>query len=104
MVALTDIDKIKVYCQRQPSREARDKLWGRIKAVAKHEFGAENVTSKGHPEYEVKVTWELDLLDALFGKLDRYGSGEDIVLGADVLQHLGWSCEDADRRVRCFHY
>ncbi len=100
----TDVDNIKVYCQRKPSREARDKLWGRMKAVAKHEFGAENVTAKGHPEYEVRVSWEIDLVDVLFGKIDRYGSGEDIAFGADALGHLGWSQEEADRRVRSFHY
>ena len=97
---IDDIDgEIKVYCERKPSREARDKLFGRLKAVARHEFG--HFTTKGHPNCEI----EIDLQDAgtiMFAKLDRYS--DDVVFGEEALAYLGWDEAQAQRRVRSFHY
>ena len=97
-----DSSVIKVYCERKPDRERRHKLWGRLKAVAKHEFGVDAVCENGHPEYEVMVNWEGSAHTYLFGRLDRYG--DDFVFGKEALSHLGWTAEQASARVHRFHF
>lgn len=94
-----DTEKIKVYCQRSPEREAKEKFYGRLKAVANYEF--DTATSTGYPEYAIGVTWNNQLEPTLFAKLDRYS--ENVIFGQDALTYLGWTEEEANRRVRSFH-
>ena len=67
-----------------------------------HEFGKDNVETSGHPAHEVEVWVPGAISAALFGKLDRYS--DNFIFGNDVLVHLGWSAEEAERKVRSFHY
>ena len=97
-----DTSMIKVYCEREPGRERRHKLWGRLKAVAKHEFGEKEVTFKGNPDFAVYVSWEGFFESVLFGALSRYG--EEFAFGKEALDRLGWTQEEANVRVRRFHY
>ena len=59
---------------------------------------------KAHPEYEIKVN--LKGQTVLIARLDRYGIGSDtkIIFGKEALEHLGCTQDEADRRVRAFHY
>ena len=71
----------------------------KLKAVARYEFG--EINTSGNPAFSVEVSWEGQHEPKLFGRLDRYGNG--IIFGEEALKRLGWSQEEANKRVRAFH-
>ena len=91
-----------VWLQKKPSREARDKIFSKIKRIVKHEFGEDNVFTKGYPKYEIEATLPDGSACVAICKLGAY---EDKPIWTDTaLKTLGWSSEQAEANVRQFKY
>ena len=90
---------LKVVVEKKPEVKERNALFGKLKNIAEHEFGTENVQAQWYPQYTIDIVKNGER-SKKFAHISAYGS--KVMWGDAVTAGLGWTTTQADDKLASF--